>query len=615
MKSNKLFAVLSIVIIMAMVLGACTPAATEPPTAAPAATDVPTEAVAEPTTAPEATTAPEGGCPAAAGTEPIAFPDGGKTATAAFDQEPNNVNTYYSVMTFAVWVTQLTLVGLGEWDQDGTFVPELAAEVPTAENGGISEDGLTITWKLKDCLYWSDGQPLTADDVVFTWESIMDPGNVPASRTGYDKISSVTALDPLTVEIVFSELYPPWPTLFTQGPNNSGAILPKHILEGKTALESDPEIHQPTVGSGPWIITEWVAGDHMTFLPNPNFHAGRAKLDQFQIKFLPESETILAALQTGDVDFYANFAESDISTIGGLEPDVHLLVVPGADFEHYFFNMATTEGVDGQGISDYNGFCPFKDVRVRQAIIMGLDRFSIVDTLLEGQTIVPAHQWPNSEWDSGIEPYAYDPEGAMALLDEAGYTDADGDGIREGECNGETVPLSFNFRTTNSPIRIDIATIAQQQLAEIGVDFKPEHLPAGTWFGSYGEGGPLFAPGTDGGPGYDLGGYTTGYYPDPYTDDYLCSNIPNAANGGAGDNGYHLCDPTLDAMFEEVNASVDPAVRRAALAEVQQYIKDNAYVIMMYARANVYGLTDRFVPGDFGFFSNIYWNSEVWDVK
>jgi peptide/nickel transport system substrate-binding protein len=152
-------------------------------------------------------------------------------------------------------------------------------------------------------------------------------------------------------------------------------------------------------------------------------------------------------------------------------------------------------------------------------------------------------------------------------------------------------------------------------LAEIGVDFKPEHLPAGTWFGSYGEGGPLFAPGTDGGPGYDMGGYTTGYYPDPYTDDYLCSNIPNAANGGAGDNGYHLCDPTLDAMYAEVNASVDPAVRREALAEIQQYIHDNAYVVMMYARANVYGLTDRFVPGPFGFFSNIYWNSEVWDVK
>jgi peptide/nickel transport system substrate-binding protein len=613
MKGNKLFHLLSIVVVAAVVLAACggTPTPTEAP---PAAT------VAPPTTAPVATTAPEAtaapaGCPDPAGTGPVAFPDGGKSVVGAWDQEPNNINPYYTVMSFAIWITQFTLVGLAEWDENGNFVPELATEIPSADNGGISPDGLTITWKLKDCLYWSDGERLTADDVVFTWESIVDPANTPASRSGYDKLDSVTALDELTVELKFSELYPPWQTLFTQGPNNSGAILPKHLLEGKTGLENDPEIHQPTVSSGPFIITEWVSGDHLTLLPNPNFYKGRPILDQIQIKFLPESETILAALQTGDVDWYANFAESDMSTIAALEPAVHLIVVPGADFEHYFFNMATTAGVDGKGVSDYEGFCPFKDVNVRKAIIMGIDRFTIVDTLLEGNTIVPAHQWPNSEWDSGIEPYPYDPDQAMALLDEAGYTDTDGDGIREGECNGETVKLSFNFKTTTAPLRVDVATIVQQDLAAIGVEYKPEHLPAGTWFGSYAEGGPIYAPAADGSPGYDLGGYTTGFYPDPWTDDYDCDNIPNAANGGAGDNGYHICDPALDEKFDALNATVDPAARKTILADIQQYIHDNAYVAMMYARANVYGHTDRFVPGPFGFFSNMNWNSEVWDVK
>jgi peptide/nickel transport system substrate-binding protein len=380
-------------------------------------------------------------------------------------------------------------------------------------------------------------------------------------------------------------------------------------------VENDPEIHSPTVSSGPFMITEWVDCDHMTLTRNPNFYKGPAKLDQVQIKFVPDPEAALAGLQTGDIDWFPNFSEAEISTVGALEPNVHLIVVPGADFEHYFFNMATKEGVDGQGKSDYDGFCPFQDVRVRKAIIMGIDRFEIVDTLLEGKTTVPAHQWPNSQWDSGIEPYPYDPEQAQSLLDEAGYTDADGDGVREGQCNGKTTPLSFKFETTNSQIRIDIATIVQQQLADIGVEFKPEHVPAGTWFGTYGEGGPIYAPGPDGGPQYDLGGYTTGYYPDPYTDDFLCSNIPNAENGGAGDNGYHVCDPELDAMFTELNASADPAARKATLAKIQQRIYDQAYVIMMYARANVYGHTDRFVPAPFGFFSNLNWNAEDWDVK
>ena len=187
------------------------------------------------------------------------------------------------------------------------------------------------------------------------------------------------------------------------------------------------------------------------------------------------------------------------------------------------------------------------------------------------------------------------------------------DGIRK--CSGTVTPLSFNFQTTTKQLRVDIATIAQQNLAEIGVEMKPEFLPAGSFFGTYQEGGPLYAPAADGGPGYDLAGYTTGFYPDPYTDDFLCSNIPNAANGGAGDNAYHLCDPELDAMFAEMNESADPAARKVVLAEIQQYIHDHAYVVMMYTRANVYGYVDRMVPGPFGFFSNMNWNAEVWDVK
>ena len=152
----------------------------------------------------------------------IAFPSGGKSVTGAWTQEPDSIVPYYSQMTYAIWITQLTLVGLGEWDDQGTFVAELAAEVPSADNGGVSTDGLTITWKLKTGLLWSDGEPLTSADVLFTWQSIMDPGNAVASRVGYEKIASIDTPDDTTVVLNFSELYPPWQTLFTQGPNNSG---------------------------------------------------------------------------------------------------------------------------------------------------------------------------------------------------------------------------------------------------------------------------------------------------------------------------------------------------------------------------------------------------------
>jgi peptide/nickel transport system substrate-binding protein len=514
-------------------------------------------------------------------------------------------------MNYAVWIAQLTLVGLGEWDDKGNFVPELGAEVPSADNGGVSPDGLTITWKLRDCLYWSDGEPLTSADVKFTWQTIMDPGNIVTSRNGYDKIDSIETPDDNTVVIKFKSLYPPWQTLFTQGPNNSGSILPKHILEGQTGLEKNPFIHQPTVSSGPFVIAEWLAGDHLTLLPNPNFYKGRAKLDQLLIKFIPDPETALAALQTGDIDWYPDFSESDIATVGALEPKVHLIVVPGSDFEHYLFNLGTTAGVDGQAKSksDVDGFCPFRDVKVRKAIVLGIDRQTIVDTLLAGKTTVPASQWPNNGWtNADLKPEAYDPDQAMALLDEAGYKPG-ADGIREGQCDGQTVKLSFRFDTTDKQIREDIAVAAQADLLKIGIEFKPTFTPAGTFFATYPEDG-ILPTGK-----FDMAGYTTGFYPDPYptTGDWNC-DIPSKDNP-SGTNNYHLCDPQIVKLLDDLNATADPAKRKVAVDALQKYIQDNALVIPMYARANVYGHVDRFVPGPFGFLSNLNWNAEIWDVK
>ncbi len=588
MKKN-LYVLLSLLVLASVVLAACGGGAAAPATDAPAG---------------EATDAPAAATEAPVSTEP-------KSATGAWSQEPDNIIPYFTQMSYAIWIAQLTMVGLGEWDDQGNFVAELAADVPTAENGGVSADGLTITWKLREGLKWSDGEPLTSADVKFTWEAIMDPANAPLSRVGYEKIASIETPDDLTVVITFSELYPPWQTVFTQGPNNQGSILPKHILEGKTALESDPFIHQPDVASGPFVITDWVPGDHMTLSRNDNFYGSRPNLDTVNIKFVPTPETALAALETGDIDWYPDFSESDIETVGALEPAIHLQVVPGADFEHYFFNLGTKAGVDGKGAADQDGFCPFKDVNVRKAITLGINRQAFVDSLLAGKTTVPATQWPNSAWSNGsLTPDAYDAEAAAALLEEAGYVLGD-DGIRHGDCNGEDTKLSFTFDTTDKQLRVDIALAVQSDLAKIGVEFKPNHTPGGTFFAGYTDGG-IMPTGN-----YQMAGYTTGFYPDPMTgvfDSYSCATVPSEASP-AGANNYLICDPALDELLAAVNATADPAARKVALDAVQKYVFDQYYVIMMYARANVYGYVDRFVPGPFGFYSNMNWNAEVWDVK
>jgi peptide/nickel transport system substrate-binding protein len=542
----------------------------------------------------------------------IPLPDNPKTLTGGWTQEPDNIVPYYTSMTYAVWIAQLTLVGLAEWDENGTLVPELAAEVPSMENGGLSADGLTLTWKLKPDLKWSDGEPLTSADIKFSWEQTMSPDNASLWKTGYNKIASIDTPDDLTAIIHFSELYPPWPTLFTQGPNNAGSILPKHILEGKTHLESDTFIHWPTVANGPFVITDWVAGDHLQLLPNPNFFSGRPKLDQILIRFIPDPETALAALQAGDIDFYPDFSESDIATLSGLEPTIHSLVVPDVTWEHYFFNFGSTTPTPGfdHSTADKDGFCPFKDVRVRKAIIYAINRQEIVDTLLDGKTTIGRSQWDNSSWVKEDLPVdEYNPDMAIQLLEEAGYTDQNGDGIREGDCNGVSTPLSIVFNTTNKQIRQDIAVAVQSYLAAVGIEFKPEFYPGGTYFASYTDGG-IRATGA-----FDMGGYTTGFYPDPYPagGDYACDI--NKADHPDGSNAYFLCDPQLVTLMEAVNASADPAVRKTALDAVQQYIYDNAYIIMMYMRATVYGYTDRTIFEPFGAMSQSFWHAELWDVK
>ena len=598
MKRSYYF-ILAVLVFASMLLASCGPTPATP-AATPAATSAP---VATATSAPVANAT--AAC-APKGNAGIPFPSGGKSVTIAFSQEPDLVDVLFISMSYSAWVAQMTVVGLATWDSNNNLIPLLATDIPTTANGGVSADGLTITWHLKPCLFWSDGQPLTSADVKFTEQVITDPGNAVYTRAGYDQITSVDTPDPLTAVLHFKSLYPGWQTLFTSGPNNQGSIQPMHILQGKTGLEKDPYVRWPTVASGPWLITDWVAGDHMTMLPNPNWFQGHPKLDQIQIKFVPDPETALAALKTGDVDFVPDFAESDIATLQGLAPAIQMRVDPGPEFEHYLFNLGT-QGT-GVGQSDVAGPCPLQDVNVRKAIIMGIDRQTLVTTLLYGKTTVPATLWPNSSWtDTNVKDYPFDPTQAQQLLTTAGYTPG-GDGIRHGMCNGKDTRLSFNFETTDKQIRKDYGVAVQAMLLKIGVEFKPSFIPSGTFFGDYAAGADM-ATGK-----FDMAGYTTGFYPDPYTDNFLCSSVVSKQNQG-GDNNYHLCDPKFDALNTAVNASADPAVRKQALDAVQQYMVDNALVIPMYARANVMGYDSRLVLPPTSVIGGMLGDTFDWDIK
>ncbi len=237
--NKRLYVLIAVLVFASMVAGACTPAATATSAPPPAATS-------------------GGGAATEAPTAPPAS-SGPKTVTIAYSQEPDNVRLEYSDMTYAAWLDQLVDANLATWDNTDTFVPELAAEIPSTDNGGISADGLTITWHLKPGLKWSDGEPITSKDVLFTWQTMVDPGNAVISRSGFTQISGIDTPDDTTAVVHYSTLYPAWQLTFAVGTQGiSGGLLPEHILQGKTGLETDPEnspadrrgrpVHDPGVG-------------------------------------------------------------------------------------------------------------------------------------------------------------------------------------------------------------------------------------------------------------------------------------------------------------------------------------------------------------------------------
>ncbi len=606
--NRKLYALFSILVLAGLVLSGCASGTSTQ------AADTPVP----PTSQPAGGAQTAGGCTAPAPFDPATaqLPANPKSITIALSQEPDNQNALFSSMSYVAWISQMNLIGLAKWDDKNNFIPDLAADIPSASNGGVSADGLTVTWHLKPCIFWSDGQPITSKDVLFTWQALVDPKNAPYSRAGYDKIDSIDTPDDQTAVIHFKTLYPAWPTLFTQGPNNNGALLPVHLLQGKEGLEKDPFIHQPTIASGPFVISEWVAGDHMTLVANPNYYQGHAKLDQINIKFVPDPETALAALKNGDVDMVPDFAESDIPAIQALEPAQHLRVDTTPFFEHLLFNLGVTNSVikdaSGKviGSSDIAGFCPFQDVNVRKAFMLATDRDTIVKTLLYGKTTAPTSLWPNSSWyNTSLTPYPYDPDQANQLLDTAGYAKGS-DGIRAGTCDGKPVKFSLGIESTNKQVRVDTMSALRDMYTKIGVELKPNPLPAGTFFGSYSEGADMPTG------KFDLAIYTTGFFPDPYNDNFLCVAVPSKDNP-SGDNNYHYCDQTgkSDQLFDQLNASSDPAVRKQVVDQIQQYQYDQVLFIPLYARANVYGYTDRFVFPPSSGFGGWSWDAFDFDVK
>lgn len=519
----------------------------------------------------------------------------GKIVNVIFTQEPDNLNPFYTDMWFAGNVIDLFL--LPAWYIDDTLspTPALVEEIPSRENGGVSEDGTVITLKLREGLVWSDGEPLTSADFVFTYEMITAESNTPTTRFPYDeKIASVEAPDERTVVVTYNEPYAPWLTTLFAG---SDAVLPEHVLrpvfEAEGNIDNADWNRAPTVASGPFVFSEWETGGHMSFVRNENYYAGPAKLDGVFIRFVPDDASQVAALINGDGDIGTFIAYSDVPQLE--EAGIELITVNSGYNETWWFNVHPERGHPA-----------LQDVNVRRALALAFNREQISQDLLLGLTYPPASYWEGSPYARpDAAPYPYDPEEAARLLDEAGWVDSNGDGTRDKD----GVELVLRYVTTTREIRMETQVVVQQMFQELGIGLELINHSSDIYFNSYGTGGPI-AVGD-----FDIAQWSTtpDGFPDPETSVFLCSQIPSEDNP-EGTNWTGYCNEEVDALFAEQARTTDPAARAEIFHQIDQLLFDDVAIVGVWFDPDIWALNARVVDARISG-TDPFWNAGNWDLS
>ena len=457
--------------------------------------------------------------------------------------EPDSLNPLVSTSSDLADFTHLYLSYLLEVDDRGQLVPEIAAEVPTVANGGISRNGMTVTYHLRRGVKWQDGAPLTAHDVVFTYQAVMNPKNNVPLRVGYDHIQDVQSLDDHTVIVHLARPFSPIVAYFEAGQDGITAILPAHLLEHATDLNHAPFNVLP-VGSGPFRVIEWQHGDHITLVANPTYWRGKPKIDRIIYKIIPDHNTQVEELQTHEVDAYFTVDPQLLPQVR-LIPGLRLTMTPIADFHDLHFNLR--DPVVG-------------DVRVRRAVTWAINRSRLIEVATHGAGISTDGDQPVLSWayDSALPHTSYNPTAARALLDQAGWHTG-ADGVREKA--GKRLELGLAITPAGVGGSRLAATVIQADLRQVGIEVAVKEYPPGMMWATPQAGGILSS-------GHYQMAYGAWWVLGPDPDDswnFGCDQIPPA-----GENVYFWCNLQANAAMHDALLTFDLARRKRDYAIVQK---------------------------------------------
>lgn len=474
-----------------------------------------------------------------------------------FSQEPTVFNPLMPRIEVDDGVQLSLFDALFRISPEGEFIPALAAEVPTVENGGLSEDGLEWRIKLRDDVKWHDGEPFTAEDVKFTLELVVDPDFRSWRTTGHDLVRDLTVVSPTEITWRMEEPFAPYMAILVET-----MMVPKHIL-GPEEDRNNAPFNQAPVGTGAFKWGSRTAGDHLELVANPDYFGEGPYIERLIYKYIPDLTVLYTQFKSGDIDI----AGSQYITPDNYEeakslPGKVVEVVPSPTVESLFLNMERPQ---------------FKEKAVREALYAALDKQAIIDALYYGLPTPTESYLPQQSffYNPDLPKHEFNLERANQLLDEAGWERGAG-GIREKD----GVRLAFsNSTTSGNHLREQAQQFMQQTFAEIGVEMTISNKPPAVMWGDYWTNsefdtvivGIVFTTGADA----------------DVTVRFHSGAIP--AQDGAGSNTGQYQNKEVDKLLEQGTSTFVPEERKEIYHQLQEIVRDDLPLLPMFQYATVRG--------------------------
>jgi peptide/nickel transport system substrate-binding protein len=516
-------------------------------------------------------------------------------------QAPTLLNPHFAIGTKDQEGSRVFYEPLAGWDTDGNLIPFLAAEIPSRQNGGVSADGLSVTWKLKPGVKWHDGKPFTADDCLFTAAYAADAATA-ATTIGTYKDIKVEKVNDLTIKIVFSKPTPFWADAFVGA---AGMILPKHIFEQyKGAASRDAPANLKPVGTGAYKFVDFKPGDILRGERNPAYHiANQPHFDTVEVKGGGDAVSAArAVIQTGEFDYAWNMQVED-EILLRMERGGRGKAVPVASGNIEFIMLNTTDPwteVDGERSSVKTKHPTLTDPAVRKAINLLIDRDS-VQKFIYGRggkatanfvNAPPRYVSPNMKYEFSIEK-------ANKILDDAGWVrGADGIRAKDGK------KLKFVYQTSINAPRQKNQAIVKQAAQRAGIDIELKSVTASVFFSS-----DVANPDTYSKFYCDMQMYTTTMLqPDPerFMLQLVSWEIANKENKWQGRNISRFSSKEADDAFKEAQNSLDPAKRTALFIKMNDIFCGAHILVPVLARTRMAAQSNNLVTQPSG------WDNDLW---